>query len=139
MLKFHQMTRQITGWITIGYCRKSPSKETSQKRLELLQEMLNSLHVNNLCEKVFVSPICRADSDLLTRDISLTATAQSISKQLRFQNGDMQGKKKRSTAPDPTINFPLPFFFLSSYRFPYACKNNDFVHSTGCARLRWPL
>ncbi|KAG0936640.1 hypothetical protein G6F29_009002 [Rhizopus arrhizus] len=47
-------------------------------------------HVNDLCEKVFVSPICRASSDLLTRDISPTATAQSISKQLRFQNGDMQ-------------------------------------------------
>ncbi|KAG1445388.1 hypothetical protein G6F56_009933 [Rhizopus delemar] len=87
---FRQMTRQITGWITAGYCRKSPSKETPQKRLELLQKMVNSLHVNDLCEKVFVSPICRASSDLLTRDISPTTTAQSILKQLRFQNGDMQ-------------------------------------------------
>ncbi|KAL0091257.1 hypothetical protein F4703DRAFT_1732381, partial [Phycomyces blakesleeanus] len=87
---FRQMTRQLTGWITVGYCRKSPSKETPQKRLELLQKMVNSLHVNDLCEKVFVSPICRASSDLLTRDISPTATAQSILKQLRFQNGDMQ-------------------------------------------------
>ncbi|KAG1172622.1 hypothetical protein G6F70_006439 [Rhizopus microsporus] len=61
---FRQMTRQLTGWITVGYCRKSPSKETPQKRLELLQKMVNSLHLNDLCEKVFVSPICRASSDL---------------------------------------------------------------------------
>ncbi|KAG2200462.1 hypothetical protein INT47_011442 [Mucor saturninus] len=43
-----------------------------------------------ITKNVFVSPICRASSDLLTRDISPTATAQSILKQLRFQNGDMQ-------------------------------------------------
>ncbi|KAL7324969.1 hypothetical protein PS15p_210080 [Mucor circinelloides] len=52
--------------------------------------MVNNLHINDLCEKVYVSPICRANSDLLARDESPTATVQSILDQLRFQNGDMQ-------------------------------------------------
>lgn len=88
------MRRELTGWVTVGYCRKSISNEPQQKRVELLQKMIINLSENDLCEKVFVLPICSASSNVMMRDTSTTIVNAGVLKKLRFCDGDMQGKKK---------------------------------------------
>ncbi|CAO3650831.1 unnamed protein product [Mucor fragilis] len=93
---FRESIRLSTNWITIGYCRKSPSKENQERRLQLLQKMVYNLQVNDLCEKVFVSPVRKVDLDLFTRDKSTTITTNSLIEKLRFQDGDFQRNKKKA-------------------------------------------
>ncbi|ORE00793.1 hypothetical protein BCV72DRAFT_246403 [Rhizopus microsporus var. microsporus] len=57
-----------TKYITIGYARKSPTDETKESRIRLLQLMVNKLYFRGKCEEVFVSPICKADQPILERD-----------------------------------------------------------------------
>ncbi|KAG1164713.1 hypothetical protein G6F37_000054 [Rhizopus arrhizus] len=57
-----------TKHITIGYARKSPTDETKESRIRLLQLMVNKLYFRGKCEEVFVSPICKADQPILERD-----------------------------------------------------------------------
>ncbi|KAG0900683.1 hypothetical protein G6F29_011779 [Rhizopus arrhizus] len=57
-----------TKYITIGYARKSPTDETKESRIRLLQLMVNKLYFHGKCEEVFVSPICKADQAILERD-----------------------------------------------------------------------
>ncbi|KAK4516954.1 uncharacterized protein ATC70_000282 [Mucor velutinosus] len=57
-----------TKYITIGYARKSPTDETKESRMRLLQLMVNKLYSRGKCEEVFVSPICKADQPILERD-----------------------------------------------------------------------
>ncbi|KAI9314914.1 hypothetical protein BX666DRAFT_1837215, partial [Dichotomocladium elegans] len=52
----------------IGYARKSPTAETKESRIRLLQLMVNKLYFRGKCEEVFVSPICKADQPILERD-----------------------------------------------------------------------
>ncbi|KAI9351873.1 hypothetical protein BD770DRAFT_325982, partial [Pilaira anomala] len=52
----------------IGYARKSPTDETKESRIRLLQLMVNKLYFRGKCEEVFVSPICKADHPILERD-----------------------------------------------------------------------
>ncbi|ORX57060.1 hypothetical protein DM01DRAFT_317890 [Hesseltinella vesiculosa] len=87
---YQQTVRSSTNWITIGYARKSKSNEPFKTRVALLQKMVKNLHVKSLCEKVFVSPVCTADSPLLKRDLVLTATAVDAVNELRHNDGDFQ-------------------------------------------------
>ncbi|KAG1443100.1 hypothetical protein G6F56_010797 [Rhizopus delemar] len=57
-----------TKYITIGYARKSPTDETKESRIRLLQLMVNKLYFRGKCVEVFVSPICKADQPILERD-----------------------------------------------------------------------
>lgn len=83
--------RNSTGWITVGYALKSRSNEKLQTRAVLLQKMVKNLRVKDLCEKVYVSPVCAADSPLLKRDSVPTASAMIIMDKLRHKDGDLQG------------------------------------------------
>ncbi|KAG1186877.1 hypothetical protein G6F35_014559 [Rhizopus arrhizus] len=56
-----------TKYITIGYARKSPTDETKESRIRLLQLMVNKLYFRGKCEDVFVSPICKAGQPILER------------------------------------------------------------------------
>lgn len=91
---FKQTVRSSSGYITVGYARKSISNDSMEKRTNLLQKMINNLHNHDLCEKVYVSPVCSADSELATREQRRSSTATTIMEQLRFHDGDMQGKGK---------------------------------------------
>ncbi|KAG0166085.1 hypothetical protein DFQ28_000675 [Apophysomyces sp. BC1034] len=87
---FKQTVRNSPGWTTIGYARKSVSNESTKKRTALLQTMIENLHINDLCEKVYVSPMCSVNSELMIRDYHRSATTTTVLQQLRFQDGDMQ-------------------------------------------------
>lgn len=56
-----------TKYITIGYVRKSPTDETKESRIRLLQLMVNKLYSRGKCEEVFMNPICKADQPILER------------------------------------------------------------------------
>ncbi|CEJ02776.1 hypothetical protein RMCBS344292_16771 [Rhizopus microsporus] len=48
-------------WTTVGYVRKSVSKEGDATREKLLTAMITKLKEKLLCRKVFVSPFSSAD------------------------------------------------------------------------------
>ncbi|KAG2210434.1 hypothetical protein INT45_009088 [Circinella minor] len=55
-------------YITIGYARKSPTKEDDASRTRLLQLMTDKLYFRMKCEEVYVSPQCFANEPILERD-----------------------------------------------------------------------
>ncbi|KAF1800906.1 hypothetical protein V8B55DRAFT_1390506 [Mucor lusitanicus] len=57
-----------TKYTTIGYARKSPTDETRESRIRLLQLMVNKLHFRGKCKEVYVSPTCKANQPILERD-----------------------------------------------------------------------
>ncbi|KAI9244327.1 hypothetical protein EDC94DRAFT_629726 [Helicostylum pulchrum] len=60
-------------------CTKNSSKTIIRsKQLELLQRMVKILRENNLCEKVFVSPVCLASSEILKRDTAPTTVTSKL-------------------------------------------------------------
>ncbi|KAG1321626.1 hypothetical protein G6F62_010717 [Rhizopus arrhizus] len=64
-LKNHLRTNPM---ITIGYVRKSLTKEGHVSRLGLLQKMINRLKRGTYCSKVYVSPKSTAATPLKQRD-----------------------------------------------------------------------
>ncbi|KAI8366270.1 hypothetical protein BD560DRAFT_401146 [Blakeslea trispora] len=54
---------------TIGYARKSHTNESKSVRLRLLEDMTAILVDPCQCSKVYVTPICAANSPLLERDL----------------------------------------------------------------------
>lgn len=54
--------------VTIGYARKSPTKETDASRTRLLQLMVDKMYFRMKCEEVYVSPCCIANEPILERD-----------------------------------------------------------------------
>ncbi|CEI86346.1 hypothetical protein RMCBS344292_00788 [Rhizopus microsporus] len=65
---YWKYTEQDEKYTTIGYARKSPSEETKELRVRLLQFMINKLYFRGKCEEAFVSPVCKADQPILERD-----------------------------------------------------------------------
>ncbi|KAI8094819.1 uncharacterized protein B0P05DRAFT_436788, partial [Gilbertella persicaria] len=55
-------------FITIGYARKSTTKENDASGTRLLQLMVDKLYYRMKCEEVYVSPCCFADEPILERD-----------------------------------------------------------------------
>ncbi|KAI9258574.1 hypothetical protein EDC94DRAFT_660721 [Helicostylum pulchrum] len=87
---FITTVKKTKGFITVGYFRKSPSNELAEIRIELLQKKINSLRLNDLCEKVFVSPTCISGSTLSKKDRVPTKKSKKVTRQFRFFDGDMQ-------------------------------------------------
>ncbi|KAG2198835.1 hypothetical protein INT47_000751 [Mucor saturninus] len=56
-------------FVIIGYCRKSPSQETEETRLKLLQKMVKNLRSRAFAQKVFVSASSKASDPLHERDL----------------------------------------------------------------------
>ncbi|KAL9536739.1 hypothetical protein MBANPS3_012405 [Mucor bainieri] len=75
--------------ITIGYARKSHGNESKSARLRLLESMAAILVDPCHCSKIYVTPICAADSPLLERDLKRS----TLTKDIRHAHGDMQGEK----------------------------------------------
>ncbi|KAI9009338.1 hypothetical protein CLU79DRAFT_876446 [Phycomyces nitens] len=73
---------------TYGYARKSPSKESNKKRVDLLQEMVDRLKRQGYCTKVFVSPVSKADQSILARDMGVDTDA--FTKELTDCKGNTQ-------------------------------------------------
>ncbi|KAI8353640.1 hypothetical protein EDC96DRAFT_546406 [Choanephora cucurbitarum] len=71
---------------TIGYARKSHTNESKSVRLRLLEDMTAILVDPCQCSKVYVTPICAANSPLLERDLERS----TLSKEIRHAYGDMQ-------------------------------------------------
>ncbi|ORX56728.1 hypothetical protein DM01DRAFT_1366537 [Hesseltinella vesiculosa] len=59
-------------------------EEYIEKRVQLLQRMVNILRIKDLCQHVYVSANINADSDLLARDEKRTAATKNIMNQLRY-------------------------------------------------------
>lgn len=74
---------------TIGYARKSYTNESKSVCLRLLENITAILVDPCGCSKIYVTPICAANSSLLKRNV----VRSSISKEIRLAHGDMQGKK----------------------------------------------
>jgi hypothetical protein len=55
-------------FITIGYARKSPTKENDASRTRPLQRMADKLYFRMKREEVYVSPCCFANEPILERD-----------------------------------------------------------------------
>lgn len=77
--------------MTIGYARKSSSGESTESRTRLLQDMVNILHSKDLCQGVYILPLCNADSPLTRRDKENSDFTKEIMGNLRFVKGDFQG------------------------------------------------
>ncbi|KAG2201751.1 hypothetical protein INT47_002011 [Mucor saturninus] len=70
---------------TIGYARKSLSNEFKSVRLRLLESMTSILVDPCRCSKIFVTPLCNANSPLLERDLKRSP----LTKDVRHAYGDM--------------------------------------------------
>ncbi|KAI8990973.1 hypothetical protein BDF20DRAFT_812786 [Mycotypha africana] len=73
-------------YATIGYARKSHSNESQSVRLRLLESMTAILVDPCRCSKIYVSPICAANSPLQERDLKRS----TLIKEIRNAHGDMQ-------------------------------------------------
>ncbi|KAI9009016.1 hypothetical protein CLU79DRAFT_497023 [Phycomyces nitens] len=71
---------------TIGYARKSHTNESKSARLRILENMMAILVDPCRCSKIYVTPICAANSPLLERDLKHS----TLSKELHHAHGDMQ-------------------------------------------------
>lgn len=77
--------RNSTGWVTVDYARKSRSNEKLETRVVLLEKMVKNLRVKDLCEKVYVPPVCAADSPLLQRGLVPTSSGMAITEKITAQ------------------------------------------------------
>ncbi|KAI7847084.1 hypothetical protein BDC45DRAFT_611280 [Circinella umbellata] len=73
-------------WINIGYARKSPSDESEDTRIRLIDKMIQKLQNIMLCSKIYVSPTCKSTSSIVRRDTE----QQSIITKLKNNDGTMQ-------------------------------------------------
>lgn len=73
-------------WVNIGYARKSPSKESTTTRIDLLEAMVKKLKTKLLCSQMFVSYSSTADSPFESRDSN--PNQHSVS----YANGNTNGK-----------------------------------------------
>ncbi|GAA5798142.1 hypothetical protein HPULCUR_003542 [Helicostylum pulchrum] len=106
-----------TKYITIGYARKSPTDETKESRIRLLQLMVNKLYFRGKCEEVFVSPICKADQPILERD---SPKQDDLLLHLRGSHGDISGTS--SNIKEVVVDRGSSFEILSCFDL---LKNND--------------
>jgi hypothetical protein len=116
------------GYDITGYIRKSPGDEVEEKRIELLNRMVECLTERSLTDKVFASPWCLANEPLATRD--LTEKAEII-KKLKGVKGNTQGMSIHmhihSNLPDSKyISLDL-FNYLSSTKKDVCLVAIDFA------------
>lgn len=64
--------------VNVGYVRKSKTKETVEKRVDLLQKMVDHLRKKSLCRKVFISAWSNADDPLFGRDEKPNASMKTV-------------------------------------------------------------
>ncbi|KAI8060425.1 uncharacterized protein B0P05DRAFT_477864, partial [Gilbertella persicaria] len=77
-----------TKYITIGYTRISPTDETKELQVHLLQLMVNKLYSPGECEEVFVSPIFTINQPILERD---SPKQDDLLLHLKESHGDTSG------------------------------------------------
>lgn len=80
---------RINGWINIGYARKSPSNETDETRIRLLQLMIIKLQNRCFCERIYVSPKTLSTKSIMERDYGDVDKGVIVG-QLSGCNGDTQ-------------------------------------------------
>ncbi|KAG1208539.1 hypothetical protein G6F69_007128 [Rhizopus microsporus] len=85
---YWKYTEQDEKYTTIGYARKSPSEETKELRVRLLQFMINKLYFRGKCEEAFVSPVCKADQPILERD---SPKQEDLLLLIKGSHGDISG------------------------------------------------
>ncbi|KAI8326788.1 hypothetical protein BD560DRAFT_361671, partial [Blakeslea trispora] len=76
-----------SGFEIVGYARKSPSNDTNENRVKLLQKMVDNLRNRSLTTRVYVSFSSYATAPLNERD---TTTSKSMIAKLSNVNGDTQ-------------------------------------------------
>ncbi|ORY96505.1 hypothetical protein BCR43DRAFT_524586 [Syncephalastrum racemosum] len=87
---YRESVRQQHEWITVGYARKSKTNDVAESRCKCLQRMVNTLHLKDLCQHVFVSAYSDATSELRTRDVTLAPPHKAAISELRHVAGDFQ-------------------------------------------------
>ncbi|CAO3615634.1 unnamed protein product [Mucor hiemalis] len=55
----------------VGYARKSPSADSLNNRIKLLQQMVDSLRYRTFATRVFVSANSRASTAFIERDVNV--------------------------------------------------------------------
>lgn len=86
-------------WVNTGYIRKSPTGETEDTRVRLLNTMASRLKNRCLCSKMFVSPCSLSTAAILERDIP--KPLQILSKLDCI--GDTQGKEDYDNLLTPIL------------------------------------
>lgn len=90
-----------------------------ETRTELLQNMIKTLRLKGLCEKVYVA----ANSPFFERDNDSTSVASTIMDKLRHEDGDMQGIYKVFFCYSTVLTTSLDYFFFR-YRSRHVCRND---------------
>ncbi|KAI8977587.1 hypothetical protein BDF20DRAFT_821279 [Mycotypha africana] len=69
--KYHNQINSLKSkdYVIVGYARKSPGQEDRQKRINILNRMVQCLVERSMCDKIFVSSSCLASDSLASRDI----------------------------------------------------------------------
>ncbi|KAI8388294.1 uncharacterized protein BYT42DRAFT_491594 [Radiomyces spectabilis] len=88
LTRFQVAIKQLKteGIEVIGYARKSVGDESGEKRLQLVQAMVNNLISRSLADKVYVSISSHASAPLASRDLA----EQPIFKDLQHVEGSTQ-------------------------------------------------
>ncbi|KAL0087450.1 hypothetical protein J3Q64DRAFT_1737444 [Phycomyces blakesleeanus] len=73
----------------VGYARKSPSNDKDEKRVKLLQKMVDNLQNRSLTTRVYASFSSSASTPFSERD---TTNNKSMIAKLNNVKGDTQGK-----------------------------------------------
>lgn len=74
----------------VGYVRKSPTADTLDNRVKLLNQMINNLRSRSFVTRIFVSSSSRASTAFVERGLKVD---QKIYEQLDAVDGTTQGKK----------------------------------------------
>lgn len=80
---------QSNAFEIVGYVRKSPTADSLDNRLKLLQQMIDNLHTRSFATRIFVSVSSRASTAFVERDLNAD---QDIYRQLDKVDGNTQGK-----------------------------------------------
>ncbi|KAI9006258.1 hypothetical protein CLU79DRAFT_712803, partial [Phycomyces nitens] len=86
-------------WENIGYIRKSPSNESNEDRVRLLNKMTKMLKNITMCTSVYASPCCRSTSPLVRSDSDGCSTINMLDN----INGNMQDLLEVAAKPGRMI------------------------------------
>ncbi|KAF7721277.1 hypothetical protein EC973_004970, partial [Apophysomyces ossiformis] len=77
--RFRAHVKKTAGdWANIGYIRKSPTNESEEARVRLIQLMMTKLVNRCLCTKIYVSPNSSSTTPLLVRDCPKPTTLTKL-------------------------------------------------------------
>ncbi|KAI8379530.1 uncharacterized protein BYT42DRAFT_330231 [Radiomyces spectabilis] len=77
-------------WITVGYVRKSVTKESDENTTRLLQLMINKLQNRCFCSRIYASPNSQSTKSIMERDFDISKRNANIVANLTGCDGNAQ-------------------------------------------------